>query len=193
MNSCFNHLSLCPQYTFWNFIPKNLFEQFRRIANFYFLIIFLVQVLDVACVYLLLDELTFQWQPDVWYFPSRPLSLSVADHRHPHQSYDQWFSSVLCHHSHSHQTGAKRLVVALLHLAYSARFYFFLLSVYPQGYEDWIRHKADDAINQCPVHVIQHGKVVRKQSQKLRVRNQRNTPVHIILFPTPHCYNKGSS
>lgn len=32
------------QYTFWNFIPKNLFEQFRRIANFYFLIIFLVQV-----------------------------------------------------------------------------------------------------------------------------------------------------
>lgn len=33
-----------PQYTFWNFVPKNLFEQFRRIANFYFLIIFLVQV-----------------------------------------------------------------------------------------------------------------------------------------------------
>lgn len=32
------------QYTIWNFIPKNLFEQFRRIANFYFLIIFLVQV-----------------------------------------------------------------------------------------------------------------------------------------------------
>lgn len=33
-----------PQYTVWNFLPKNLFEQFRRIANFYFLIIFLVQV-----------------------------------------------------------------------------------------------------------------------------------------------------
>lgn len=32
------------QYTVWNFLPKNLFEQFRRIANFYFLIIFLVQV-----------------------------------------------------------------------------------------------------------------------------------------------------
>nr|XP_015219696.1 PREDICTED: probable phospholipid-transporting ATPase IH isoform X4 [Lepisosteus oculatus] len=68
------------KYTFWNFVPKNLFEQFRRIANFYFLIIFLVQ-----------------------------------------------------------------------------------------GYEDWLRHKADNAINQCPVHIIQHGKVVRKQSQKLRV------------------------
>lgn len=32
------------QYTLWNFLPKNLFEQFRRIANFYFLIIFLIQV-----------------------------------------------------------------------------------------------------------------------------------------------------
>lgn len=31
------------KYTVWNFLPKNLFEQFRRIANFYFLIIFLVQ------------------------------------------------------------------------------------------------------------------------------------------------------
>lgn len=35
---------LSSQYTVWNFLPKNLFEQFRRIANFYFLIIFLVQV-----------------------------------------------------------------------------------------------------------------------------------------------------
>ncbi|XP_073412951.1 phospholipid-transporting ATPase IH isoform X4 [Dendrobates tinctorius] len=38
------------KYTFWNFIPKNLFEQFRRIANFYFLIIFLVQVGDIVLV-----------------------------------------------------------------------------------------------------------------------------------------------
>ncbi|RMC06567.1 hypothetical protein DUI87_16004 [Hirundo rustica rustica] len=38
-----------------------------------------------------------------------------------------------------------------------------------QGYEDWLRHKADNAINHCPVHFIQHGKLVRKQSRKLRV------------------------
>lgn len=38
-----SHVS-CFQYTFWNFVPKNMFEQFRRVANFYFLIIFLVQV-----------------------------------------------------------------------------------------------------------------------------------------------------
>lgn len=41
---CSSECLSVPQYTFWNFIPKNLFEQFRRIANFYFLVIFLVQV-----------------------------------------------------------------------------------------------------------------------------------------------------
>ncbi|XP_012530011.2 probable phospholipid-transporting ATPase IF isoform X2 [Monomorium pharaonis] len=30
------------KYTIWNFIPKNLFEQFRRVANFYFLITLLI-------------------------------------------------------------------------------------------------------------------------------------------------------
>jgi phospholipid-translocating P-type ATPase (flippase) len=30
------------KYNFWNFIPKNLFEQFRRVANVYFLIIAIV-------------------------------------------------------------------------------------------------------------------------------------------------------
>uniref|UniRef100_UPI00358ECF14 phospholipid-transporting ATPase IF isoform X2 n=1 Tax=Myxine glutinosa TaxID=7769 RepID=UPI00358ECF14 len=33
------------KYTIWNFVPKNLFEQFRRIGNMYFLMIFLVQVI----------------------------------------------------------------------------------------------------------------------------------------------------
>jgi len=32
------------QYTKWTFIPYNLFEQFRRIVNFYFLCIAIVQV-----------------------------------------------------------------------------------------------------------------------------------------------------
>lgn len=43
------------------------------------------------------------------------------------------------------------------------------LSWAPQGYEDWLRHKADNAMNQCPVHCVQHGRLVRKQSRKLRV------------------------
>ncbi|XP_076683090.1 phospholipid-transporting ATPase IF isoform X2 [Andrena cerasifolii] len=33
------------KYTVWNFLPRNLFEQFRRIANFYFLITALISLL----------------------------------------------------------------------------------------------------------------------------------------------------
>lgn len=33
-----NNQIITHKYTIWNFIPKNLFEQFRRVANFYFLI-----------------------------------------------------------------------------------------------------------------------------------------------------------
>eukprot|EP00741_Cyanophora_paradoxa_P014910 tig00020830_g14384.t1 len=32
------------KYKAWNFLPKNLFDQFRRIANFYFLVVFLIQL-----------------------------------------------------------------------------------------------------------------------------------------------------
>ncbi|KAF7478124.1 putative phospholipid-transporting ATPase IH [Marmota monax] len=94
-------------YTFWNFIPKNLFEQFRRIANFYFLIIFLVQ--------LIIDT------------PTSPVTSGLP------------------------------------------LFFVITVTAIKQGYEDWLRHKADNAMNQCPVHFIQHGKLVRKQSRKLRV------------------------
>uniref|UniRef100_A0A8B9GDU1 Phospholipid-transporting ATPase n=1 Tax=Amazona collaria TaxID=241587 RepID=A0A8B9GDU1_9PSIT len=95
------------KYTFWNFVPKNLFEQFRRIANFYFLIIFLVQ--------LIIDT------------PTSPVT-----------------------------SGLPLLFV-------------ITVTAIKQGYEDWLRHKADNAMNQYPVHFIQHGKLVRKQSRKLRV------------------------
>ncbi|XP_051697675.2 phospholipid-transporting ATPase IH isoform X2 [Oryctolagus cuniculus] len=95
------------KYTFWNFIPKNLFEQFRRIANFYFLIIFLVQ--------LIIDT------------PTSPVTSGLP------------------------------------------LFFVITVTAIKQGYEDWLRHKADNAMNQCPVHFIQHSKLVRKQSRKLRV------------------------
>ncbi|XP_061482643.1 phospholipid-transporting ATPase IH isoform X3 [Rhineura floridana] len=94
------------KYTFWNFVPKNLFEQFRRIANFYFLIIFLVQ--------LIIDT------------PTSPVTSGLP------------------------------------------LFFVITVTAIKQGYEDWLRHKADNAMNQCPVHFIQHGKLVRKQSHKLR-------------------------
>ncbi|KAK0098029.1 hypothetical protein PV326_011702 [Microctonus aethiopoides] len=38
-NTCFPKNQIrTNKYTVWNFIPKNLFEQFRRVANFYFLV-----------------------------------------------------------------------------------------------------------------------------------------------------------
>ncbi|KAJ8252755.1 hypothetical protein GJAV_G00205210 [Gymnothorax javanicus] len=114
------------KYTFWNFIPKNLFEQFRRIANFYFLIIFLVQ--------LIIDT------------PTSPITSGLP------------------------------------------LFFVITVTAIKQGYEDWLRHKADNSINRCPVHVIQHSKVVMKQSRKLRVgdivrvKEDETFPCDLILL-----------
>lgn len=96
-----------------------------------------------------------------------------ADHRHPHQSHHQRAAALLRHHRHRHQTGdvaLRHFPVCLLpecNLMVSPS--FLSLSV-RQGYEDWLRHKADNSVNLCPVHVMQHGKVVRQQSRKIRVR-----------------------
>uniref|UniRef100_A0A8C4IUX2 Phospholipid-transporting ATPase n=1 Tax=Dicentrarchus labrax TaxID=13489 RepID=A0A8C4IUX2_DICLA len=116
------------KYTFWNFIPKNMFEQFRRVANFYFLIIFLVQ--------LIIDT------------PTSPITSGLP------------------------------------------LFFVITVTAIKQGYEDWLRHKADNSVNQCPVHVVQHGKVVRKQSRKLRVgdvvlvKEDETFPCDLILLST---------
>uniref|UniRef100_A0A8C7YBI4 Phospholipid-transporting ATPase n=1 Tax=Oryzias sinensis TaxID=183150 RepID=A0A8C7YBI4_9TELE len=94
-------------YTFWNFIPKNMFEQFRRVANFYFLIIFLVQ--------LIIDT------------PTSPVTSGLP------------------------------------------LFFVIIVTAIKQGYEDWLRHKADKAVNQCPVSVIQRGKKIKKESFRITV------------------------
>uniref|UniRef100_A0A8C5M1H3 Phospholipid-transporting ATPase n=1 Tax=Leptobrachium leishanense TaxID=445787 RepID=A0A8C5M1H3_9ANUR len=116
------------KYTFWNFVPKNLFEQFRRIANFYFLIIFLVQ--------LIIDT------------PTSPVTSGLP------------------------------------------LFFVITVTAIKQGYEDWLRHKADNAMNQYSVHVIQHGKLVRKQSKNLKVgdvvlvKEDEAFPCDLILLST---------
>ncbi|XP_007555549.1 probable phospholipid-transporting ATPase IH isoform X1 [Poecilia formosa] len=102
-----NNRIVSSKYTFWNFIPKNLFEQFRRIANFYFLVIFLVQ--------LIIDT------------PTSPVTSGLP------------------------------------------LFFVITVTAIKQGYEDWLRHKADCSLNECPVDVVQQEKVVRTQSHKLRV------------------------
>uniref|UniRef100_A0A8C9ZPL7 Phospholipid-transporting ATPase n=1 Tax=Sander lucioperca TaxID=283035 RepID=A0A8C9ZPL7_SANLU len=116
------------KYTFLNFVPKNMFEQFRRVANFYFLIIFLVQ--------LIIDT------------PTSPITSGLP------------------------------------------LFFVITVTAIKQGYEDWLRHKADNAINQCPVHVVENGKVVCKQSRKLRVgdvilmKENETFPCDLILLST---------
>uniref|UniRef100_A0A673X1M5 Phospholipid-transporting ATPase n=1 Tax=Salmo trutta TaxID=8032 RepID=A0A673X1M5_SALTR len=116
------------KYTLWNFIPKNLFEQFRRIANFYFLLIFLVQ--------LIIDT------------PTSPVTSGLP------------------------------------------LFFVITVTAIKQGYEDWLRHKADCSINECPVDMVQQGMVVRTQSSKLRVgdvvmvREDETFPCDLILLST---------
>ncbi|XP_035269234.1 probable phospholipid-transporting ATPase IF isoform X3 [Anguilla anguilla] len=95
------------KYTVWNFVPKNLFEQFRRIANFYFLIIFLVQ--------LMIDT------------PTSPITSGLP------------------------------------------LFFVITVTAIKQGYEDWLRHKADNEVNGAPVFVVRSGGLVQTRSKNIRV------------------------
>ncbi|XP_060783761.1 phospholipid-transporting ATPase 11C isoform X6 [Neoarius graeffei] len=95
------------KYTIWNFLPKNLFEQFRRIANFYFLIIFLVQVI--------VDT------------PTSPVTSGLP------------------------------------------LFFVITVTAIKQGYEDWLRHKADNEVNKYQVRVLENGQPARKESEKIKV------------------------
>uniref|UniRef100_H3DHF5 Phospholipid-transporting ATPase n=1 Tax=Tetraodon nigroviridis TaxID=99883 RepID=H3DHF5_TETNG len=95
------------KYTVWNFLPKNLFEQFRRIANFYFLIIFLVQVI--------VDT------------PTSPVTSGLP------------------------------------------LFFVITVTAIKQGYEDWLRHKADNEVNKYPVTVLEGGQKIPKESEKIKV------------------------
>lgn len=39
----------------------------------------------------------------------------------------------------------------------------------PQGYEDWLRHKADNEVNKYPVTVLEGGQKIPKESEKIKV------------------------
>ncbi|XP_074634074.1 phospholipid-transporting ATPase IF-like isoform X2 [Acropora palmata] len=95
------------KYTILNFIPKNLFEQFRRIANFYFLCIGVIQ--------LLIDS------------PVSP-------------------------------------VTSILPLAF-----VITVTAIKQGFEDWLRHKADREVNNRPTKVVREGQVQNIPSKNVKV------------------------
>ncbi|XP_063169734.1 phospholipid-transporting ATPase IG isoform X2 [Candoia aspera] len=103
---CSNQI-VSSKYTVWNFIPKNLFEQFRRIANFYFLIIFLVQVI--------VDT------------PTSPVTSGLP------------------------------------------LFFVITITAIKQGYEDWLRHRADKEVNKSVVFVIENEGRVKKECEKIKV------------------------
>uniref|UniRef100_A0A3B3BXC1 Phospholipid-transporting ATPase n=1 Tax=Oryzias melastigma TaxID=30732 RepID=A0A3B3BXC1_ORYME len=114
------------KYTVWNFVPKNLFEQFRRIANFYFLIIFLVQ--------LMIDT------------PTSPITSGLP------------------------------------------LFFVITVTAIKQGYEDWLRHKADNEVNGAPVFVVRSGSLVQTKSKNIRVGDivrvakDETFPVDLVLL-----------
>ncbi|XP_072913862.1 phospholipid-transporting ATPase 11C isoform X3 [Hemitrygon akajei] len=124
-NFCDNRI-ISSKYTYWNFIPKNLFEQFRRIANFYFLIIFLVQVI--------VDT------------PTSPVTSGLP------------------------------------------LFFVIIVTAIKQGYEDWLRHKADNSVNKSPVYIVNNGRILQKQSEKIQVgdivcvREDETFPCDLILL-----------
>uniref|UniRef100_A0A8D2Q2H4 Phospholipid-transporting ATPase n=1 Tax=Varanus komodoensis TaxID=61221 RepID=A0A8D2Q2H4_VARKO len=103
---CSNQI-VSSKYTLWNFLPKNLFEQFRRIANFYFLIIFLVQVI--------VDT------------PTSPVTSGLP------------------------------------------LFFVITVTAIKQGYEDWLRHRADKEVNKSTVFVIEDAKLVKKECENIKV------------------------
>ncbi len=39
-----------------------------------------------------------------------------------------------------------------------------------KGYEDWLRHKADNEVNGAPVFVVRSGSLVQTRSKNIRVR-----------------------
>ncbi|XP_026185679.1 phospholipid-transporting ATPase IG isoform X2 [Mastacembelus armatus] len=114
------------KYTVWNFLPKNLFEQFRRIANFYFLIIFLVQVI--------VDT------------PTSPVTSGLP------------------------------------------LFFVITVTAIKQGYEDWLRHRADYEVNKYPVTVLENGQRIRKESENIKVgdvvevKEDETFPCDLILL-----------
>ncbi|XP_070173336.1 phospholipid-transporting ATPase IF-like isoform X2 [Littorina saxatilis] len=97
------------KYTLLTFLPKNLFEQFRRIANFYFLVVGIIQ--------LLIDT------------PVTPIT-------------------------------------SILPLV-------FVISVtaIKQGYEDWLRHKADRDVNNRKSTVVEGGSLKDCKSMHIKVGN----------------------
>ncbi|XP_076370308.1 phospholipid-transporting ATPase IF-like isoform X1 [Tachypleus tridentatus] len=131
-----DNIIVTSKYTIWNFIPKNLYEQFRRIANFYFLCIAVIQLSINS--------------------PVSPL------------------------------TSLAPLVFVVT------------ITAVKQGYEDWLRHKADRIVNHMHVRVIKNGKITRTKSQNIqvgdivKVKSDEEFPCDLVMLSSSNtegvCY-----
>nr|DBA20936.1 TPA: hypothetical protein GDO54_017666 [Pyxicephalus adspersus] len=67
---------------------------------------------------------------------------------------------------------------------------FFVITVtaIKQGYEDWLRHRADNEVNKSTVYIIENCKRVKKESEKIKVgdivevRDNETFPCDLILL-----------
>ena len=108
------------QYTAWNFIPKNLFEQFHRIANFYFLCVAFIEVRStvtvvmtysatVSVVYLHLTTLSLWQAPELLCFWTAcgDIYCTVVYYHVTESSCCNWWSFVTRYHfvgGHSYES-----------------------------------------------------------------------------------------
>ncbi|XP_042236307.1 phospholipid-transporting ATPase IF-like isoform X2 [Homarus americanus] len=114
------------KYTLLTFLPKNLFEQFRRLANFYFLCLAIIHVTINSPVSPLTSVL--------------PLVL------------------VIC------------------------------VTAVKQGYEDWLRHREDNKVNNSPSRVLLEGEVKEVPRREIsvgdivQVRRDEEFPCDLLLL-----------
>ncbi|XP_064615667.1 phospholipid-transporting ATPase IF-like [Liolophura sinensis] len=124
------------KYTLWNFLPKNLFEQFQRIANFYFLCMVFIQLIIES--------------------PVSPVTSIIP-----------------------------LLIVVSV-------------TAVKQGYEDRLRHVADNEVNNRPAFVLREGILTEVKSMAIkvgdivRVQTNHGFPCDMVMLsshdPEGVCY-----
>ena len=108
------------KYTAFNFLPKNLFEQFRRIANFYFLCIAVIQV----------NQQTRPWSICFHFIHSFSLREQIVS------------------------DSPTSPITSILPLVFVV-----VVTAIKQGYEDFLRHRNDRAVNEQLIDVVRNGQL----------------------------------
>lgn len=57
---------------------------------------------------------------------------------------------------------------------------------FAQGYEDWLRHKADNEVNGAPVYVVRSGGLVKTRSKNIRVKDKLS--FLFVLYSQNSCF-----